>query len=124
MTVLLNRQLRWLGAAALDSCLSIGFISKVAPTFGSDALTPDRPAQIERRGKFAGRFRGRQVDAAAAVTKILEACNAARLRLVGIDRKGLVMAAARMGDMIDATTERAVVPGIDHFEGQRRMRRD
>ena len=55
---------------------------------------------------------------------ILEPRETACLRLVTIDRKGIVVAAARMGDMVDAAAERAAVPGIDDVEGQRRMDRN
>ena len=54
---------------------------------------------------------------------ILEARAAARLRLVGVHREGLVVAAARMRDVIDAAAERAAVPGVDDVEGQRRVHR-
>ncbi len=53
---------------------------------------------------------------------VLETGEAARLRLVGIDGKGLVIAAARMRDMIDTAAEIATVPQVDDVERQRRMR--
>ena len=55
---------------------------------------------------------------------VLEARQAARLGLVGVDRLGVVVAPAGMGDVIDAAAERAAVPGVDEVEGQRRVDRD
>ena len=54
---------------------------------------------------------------------ILEPRQPPRLRLIGIDRKSLVVAATWMGDMIDAAAERAAVPEVEKVERQRRMRR-
>ena len=60
--------------------------------------------------------------AARRVAVVLEAGQAAGLGLVGVDREGLVIAPAGMGDMIDAAAERAPAPAVDDVEGQRRMR--
>ena len=63
------------------------------------------------------------IDQPGGVAVILEAGPAARLRLVGVDRECLVVASARMRDMINAAAQRSPAPGIDDVEGQRRMRR-
>ena len=55
---------------------------------------------------------------------ILETSATASLGLVGVDRKGLVIASAGMRRMIDAAAERAPVPGVDDVESQRRMAAD
>ncbi len=54
----------------------------------------------------------------------LEARKPPGLGFVGIDREGLVVAAARMGDMIDAAAERTAVPSIVDVERQRRLNVD
>ena len=54
---------------------------------------------------------------------VLEAGEAAGLGFIGIDREGLVIASARMGDVIDAAAQRALAPAVDNVEGQRRLRR-
>src|SRR5258708_15807457 len=54
---------------------------------------------------------------------ILKPSQPPRLGLVGIDRFGLVTAAAGMGDMIDAAAQRPAVPGVDQVKCQRRMDR-
>ena len=48
----------------------------------------------------------------------------ARLRLVRIDRECLVIAAAGMGDMIDAAAQRTARPRIEDVEDERRLHRD
>src|SRR3984893_5768217 len=55
---------------------------------------------------------------------VLEARKTACFRLEAIDRKGLIVTAAGMGDMIDAAAERAAVPAIDEIEGQGSMDRN
>src|SRR5258707_8348627 len=47
-----------------------------------------------------------------------------RFRLVGVDREGFVIAAAGVGDVIDAAPQRAVAPAIENIEGERRMDAD
>ncbi|MCY1432161.1 hypothetical protein D9M71_481510 [compost metagenome] len=46
------------------------------------------------------------------------------LGFVGIDRQGLVIAPARMGDMVLAAAQRPAHPGVEQVEHQRRMHRD
>jgi hypothetical protein len=55
---------------------------------------------------------------------ILKPGQSPRLRLIGIDRLGFVVAAAGMGDVVDAAAERSAVPGINQVKCQRRMDRD
>ena len=69
-----------------------------------------RPAQIERHWKFAHHFVAWHEDSSGRMAMIFETRQAPRFGLIGIDRKGLVIAAARMRDMIDAAAESAAVP--------------
>ncbi len=55
---------------------------------------------------------------------ILEAGKTVRLRLVGIDRKRIVIASPRMGRVMDAAAERPFAPFVDNVESQRRLRLD
>src|SRR5262245_10784938 len=68
---------------------------------------PSRPPQVEgqriiERGGFE-----RRIEYPRRVSKLLEPRPAPPLRLVGVDRVGLVVASARMRHMIDAAAERA-----------------
>ncbi len=74
-------------------------------------------------GNSADGVDGLDVDRAGRVAMLLEPRPAPRLRLIGIDREGIIAAAARVGDMIDAAAERAPVPTIDDVEGQGRIDR-
>ena len=60
-------------------------------------------------------------DESGRVAMLLEAGPAPRFGLVGIDREGLVIAAAGMGDMIGAAAQRTPPPGIPDFDGQGRV---
>jgi len=84
-----------------------------------DARTP----QIERQRKIGRALLNGGIESTRRVPMVLEARKTARFGLEAVDRKGLVVAPARMGDMIDATAERAAIPAIDDVEGQRRMNR-
>ena len=113
------------GQQAARGCRTVRSRSVVA--IAGDAMARSN-AEVERRrssvvGYSSERFAGRQLDDARRVAVILEAGPAARLGLVGIDREGLVVAPARMRDVIDAAAERAPAPGVDDVEGQRRVRR-
>src|SRR6185436_12019352 len=77
--------------------------------------------QVERHGVFQRAFLGRNFEIPGRVSLGLEPGEAARLRLVGVDRDGLVVAAAGMRHVIDAAAERAAVPAVIDVEGQRRM---
>jgi hypothetical protein len=50
-----------------------------------------------------------------------EPADAPALGLEGIDRKCIVISSTRMGDMIGATTDGTVIPGIDNIENQRNV---
>src|SRR5262245_61894806 len=63
----------------------------------------------------------RQIEKSGRIALILEARQAPRLRLVRVDREGFVVASAGMRDVVDAAAERAPVPAIDDYEGQRCM---
>ena len=67
----------------------------------------DGAPQVQRGRIFEADFGRPHVDRAGGMSVIVKAGAAARLGLVGIDRKGLVVAAARMDDVIDAAAERA-----------------
>src|SRR5690348_12101857 len=82
-----------------------------------------RTSQIEGHGIFERRLLGWNNVMAGGVADALEAGEAARLCFVGIDRKGLVIAAAGMRHMIDAAAQRATAPAIINVEGERRLNR-
>ena len=87
-------------------------------------LVQERRPQVERQGKFNCAFLGRRIDLARGVAVVLKPGQPPRFRLIGIDRLGVVAAAAGMGDVIDAAAERAAVPGIDQVKCQRRVDRN
>jgi hypothetical protein len=65
----------------------------------------ERCPQVEGQGEFncaliVGRF-----DFAGGMAMILKAGEPPRLRLIRIDRLGVVVASTGMRDMVDATTE-------------------
>src|SRR3984885_8724987 len=80
-----------------------------------------RAPQIERSWIFERDFERRSVDHPAGMAVILEAGAPAPFGLIGIDRKGLVIAPTWMRHVIDAATERAPVPGVDDVESQWRV---
>ena len=53
---------------------------------------------------------------ARSVAKGEETRGAARLGLVGVDWKGLVVTSARMCNMIGASADRAFGPGVEYIE--------
>ena len=55
---------------------------------------------------------------------VLKARQPASFGFIRIHRKGLIIPAARMGNVIDATAERTRIPRVDQIEGQRHMDRD
>src|SRR5262245_61988849 len=83
-----------------------------------------RTPQIEGHGIFERRLLRRDDVIAGRVADALEAGEAARLCFVGIDRKGFVIATARMRDMVDAAAERVTTPTIINIERERRLHRD
>src|SRR5260370_40334802 len=89
----------------------------------SQSMQERRP-QVEGQRKFNCAFFRRRIDPAGGMAVILESGQPAGLRLVGIDRLGIVAAAAGMGDVIGTTAERAAVPGVDQREWQRRADRE
>src|SRR5262245_30608928 len=80
-----------------------------------------RAPEVECHRVLEGAFFLRQIEGPRRIAVILEARQASRLRLVGVDREGFVVASAGMGDVVDAAAERAPVPAIDDIKGQRRM---
>ena len=53
-----------------------------------------------------------------------EARQPAALGFVGVDGERLVIASARVGHVVGASTERPAVPGIHQIEDERRMHAD
>ena len=86
------------------------------------SLQAGRPPQVKRVGKFAGQFLGRNRQRARRVSVVLEPRLAPRFGLVVVDRHGIVVAPARVRDLIDAAAQRAVVPRVVDVERQRSMR--
>src|SRR3977135_632671 len=82
-----------------------------------------RTPQVEGHGIFERRLLRRNGVISRGVAQALEPRKASRLCLVGIDRKGLVVAATRMRDVVDAATQRATAPAIIDVEGERRLHR-
>src|ERR1700719_4331630 len=81
-------------------------------------------AKIEGQREIGRALLGGHVESAGRVAMVLETRKTACFRLKTVDRKGLVVTAAGMGDMIDAAAERAAVPTIDDIEGQGGMDRN
>ena len=81
-----------------------------------------RVSEIERQRIFDRAFeRGQARESARSMAMILESRAPASLRLVGIHRKSVIAAPARMRHMVDAAAERTVAPGVDDVEGERRV---
>src|SRR3984893_10004904 len=78
-----------------------------------------RTPEGERHGILDRAFFPREIKKSRGVAVVLEARQATRLRLVGIDREGLVVASPGMHDVIDAAAERAPAPAIENVEGER-----
>src|ERR1700719_2397770 len=76
-------------------------------------------AKIEGQREIGRALLGGHVESAGRVAMVLETRKTACFRLKTVDRKGLVVTAAGMGDMIDAA-----VRTIDDIEGQGGMDRN
>src|SRR5215472_13489028 len=63
-------------------------------------------------------FRG-QAEQSRRMAEILETRQAPGLRFIRVDRQGLVVASAGMGNVVDAASERAAAPAIENVEGER-----
>jgi len=61
---------------------------------------------------------------AGSVAEFEEACHAAAFGFKGVDGECLKTAAAGVGDMIGASGDGALIPGIDDVENQRRVNAD
>src|ERR1700730_16846250 len=90
------------------------------PTVSHDAGA----AKIEGQREVGATLLGGRVETARRVAMVLEARQTACFRLEAVDRKGLVVTAAGMRDMIDAAPERAAVPAVGDVEGQGGMDRN
>src|SRR5262249_50746527 len=78
-----------------------------------------RTPQVESHRIFERRFFPRQVEKSRRVAEILEARQAPPVRFSGVHRKGLVVGAAGMGNVVAAAAERAATPAIENIEGER-----
>src|SRR5262245_50177862 len=67
-----------------------------------DSSMQERRPQVEGQWEFQRAFFRRRIDLAGGMAVVLKAGQPARLGLVGVDRLGLVIAAAGMGDMVNA----------------------
>src|SRR5260370_41732468 len=83
-----------------------------------------RTPQIEGDRKLERGPERWNIDRAAGMAMILEAAAAARFRLVGVDRKGLIIASAGVRHVVDAAAQGAPVPGVDDVESQRHIYAD
>ena len=78
-----------------------------------------RSAQVQGQRELRMRpFQARHVET-RRVTVRLEPGQAARFRFVAVDREGVIVASARMGNMIDAAAKRPAAPAVENVEGQR-----
>src|SRR4029077_2766244 len=78
----------------------------------------ERRSQVEGQGKFNCAFLALRIDPARRMAVILESGEPPSLGLIGIDRLGLVVASARMRDVIDAAAERPAIPGVYQIKRQ------
>src|SRR5215469_1670899 len=78
-----------------------------------------RTPQVESHRIFERPLFAGQAEQSRRMAEILEARQAPRLRFKRVDRQSLVVASARMGNVIDAAPERAAAPAIENVEGER-----
>src|SRR5215831_2179321 len=78
-----------------------------------------RTPQVESDRIFERRFFPGQAEQSRRMAEILETRQAPRLRFIRVDRQGLVVASAGMGNVVDAAPERAATPAIENVEGER-----
>src|SRR5207253_4460128 len=81
-------------------------------------------AQVERERKVGVALLGPQLDFLWRMPHPDEAREAAAFGFISIHRKILVSEAARMRHVVLAAAERALHPGIDEVEGERRVHAD
>src|ERR1700721_3575224 len=81
-------------------------------------------AQVQREGKLRARGDRLDVHAARGVADAEKSREPSALRLECVDGKGFVAPATRMHHMISKSTCRAIHPGVDYIECQRRMKTD
>ena len=116
------------GGPCLPDCFPDASLAGLSRHPDSPASSPfsmqERRPQVEGQRKFNCAFLARRIDLAGRVAVVLKPGQPPRLGLVGIDRLGLVVASAGMGDVIDAAAQRAAVPGIDQIKRQRRVNRN
>src|ERR1700720_2082050 len=78
-----------------------------------------RTPQVESHRIFERPLFAGQAEQSRRMAEILEARQAPRLRFIRVDRQGLVVASARMGNVVDAAPQRAPTPAIENVEGER-----
>src|SRR2546425_11549330 len=78
-----------------------------------------RTPQVESHRIFERPLFAGQAEQSRRMAEILEARQAPRLCFIRVDRQGLVVASARMDNVVDAAPERAAAPAIENVEGER-----
>src|SRR6516165_12398564 len=78
-----------------------------------------RTPQVESHRIFERPLFAGQAEQSRRMAEIFEARQAPRLRFIRVDRQGLVVASARMGNVVEAAPERAAAPAIENVEGER-----
>src|SRR5215471_3072816 len=78
-----------------------------------------RTPQVESHRIFERPLFAGQAEQSRRMAEILEARQAPRLRFIRVHWQGLVVASARVGNVVDAAAERAAAPAIENVEGER-----
>ncbi len=94
---------------------------RASPDFGQISRAR---SQIQGEGEFQAGMHRRHPHAARRVAHAEKARQTAALGLVGVDWEDSGIAAARVLDVVLAAAKRALHPGIDQIEGQRRVHAD
>src|SRR3954468_18879208 len=87
-------------------------------------LAVRRAPQIERGGKFRRPLFPRYLDESRRMPEWLEASRTSRLGFAAIGRKRLVALLVGTAHVIDTAAKRALAPGVDDVERQRRIDRE
>src|SRR5438128_11128675 len=78
-----------------------------------------RTPQVESHRIFERPLFAGQAEQSRRMAEILEARQAPRLRFIRVDWQGLVVASARMDNVVDAAPEREAAPALANVEGER-----
>ncbi len=80
------------------------------------------PTQIKGVGKRGVIFRRRErTPISRNMSMGNKPCMSPSLGLIGVERQDLMIAAARMADMVGTACHRPARPGVEKVNGQRRM---